>query len=573
MPSKNSSTKGFKKGKREKSDVPSVPYRRWKMKRFGYGKMESSDRVKSQKMAYPNYTHPGSSESELCVIQAPDIKITQHGIPPAGPEMFAKTDADRGFMKIPLDPKQPFVVDFIERVLKPLDDYMKSEKVKKEFFGKHYNDYDYIPVIREPREADPESDSDSDSDDDEKEKKKKKKDSKKKYDIVKCQFMKAKFDIDFDSKDMSTELYLPMKKLPDKPEEPSKDKFDDDDEYNEAKDNYEEDVADWIRMEKAFTTPRPEYEEEKYSDVKDWMKIHAEWRDYYPFKKKPEDIKTVTDMTKSVTLGTYVRTILLINKIWASKNKDQKTGRKDYGVGFKIWQIEAMPYAGHKSTHSHFKGKRGFVRESYSDSESESDDDVPIKKGGKKKKDTSDSESDNELDAAKDAGSDSDSGDESGSDSEDESSKKKKSKGKKSKDKKSKDKKSKDKKSKDKKKEEVKDDSDADDESGSDSESEKEEEPKPEPKKKSKDKGKKKGKGKGKGKGKDKEPVKEDSDSESEKEDSDKEEPPSDNSDSESGSESEAEVEKPAPKNKRGKKKSPEKKEKGKGKGKGKKKK
>jgi hypothetical protein len=126
----------------------------------------------------------------------------------------------------------------------------------------------------------------------------------------------------------------------------------------------------------------------------------------------PDDIRSVKELEEQVTWMSKVRLILLMNKLWAARNKGND-GTRRYGVGFKVLQMEVVPSSRMSSIKDNFT-RHAFVRDSGDAEESEAEEaGSDVEEAGS---DAEDAGSD-----AEDAGSDAeDAGSEAGSDNEDE---------------------------------------------------------------------------------------------------------------------------------------------------------
>ena len=56
-----------------------------------------------------------------------------------------------------------------------------------------------------------------------------------------------------------------------------------------------------------------------------------------------ENIKTVTEICQYLTFGSEIRMIIMMKKLWASTQKNPLTKLKDFGIKFKILQLEITP--------------------------------------------------------------------------------------------------------------------------------------------------------------------------------------------------------------------------------------
>jgi hypothetical protein len=130
--------------------------------------------------------------------------------------------------------------------LAEIDEYMKSDKVKSQMFGKKADKYNYIPIVRSVEE---------DDDDDEDEEKTKKK-------IRFNHSMKMKLDVDWNTKNISTKVYQMNSGTLEKPKEPKECDIETVDEFIEVV-PYRSRVRCIIKIVKVWAHPpknkNPEY--------------------------------------------------------------------------------------------------------------------------------------------------------------------------------------------------------------------------------------------------------------------------------------------------------------------------
>ena len=157
--------------------------------------IQDNERSKGQRLAYIQYNHPKFGSDQPLVIQAPWIRIVNYGVPKMD-ERYFKSDADRAFVKIPLDDNIPESAELIKMLIK-LDELFTSKEFCLHLFGKKYEKYikGYVPIYRKPVLND-----DEDNDDDSKKKSSK-------STIPKYPYMKVKIDTNYDTKEVSTKLY------------------------------------------------------------------------------------------------------------------------------------------------------------------------------------------------------------------------------------------------------------------------------------------------------------------------------------------------------------------------------
>jgi len=140
--------------------------------------------TKSQKIAFVNYVDPINGINAPLTIQCPQIELTTGCVPRIG-EYFT-SDAERAFIKPPLDPSNPTHAEFLT-CAKSWDEHIK--KFGTVLFGKHADKYTYVPFIREPYCLE---------DDDNPNKSSKQN---------KLPYFKAKIDVDYNSGEIKTKIY------------------------------------------------------------------------------------------------------------------------------------------------------------------------------------------------------------------------------------------------------------------------------------------------------------------------------------------------------------------------------
>ena len=113
--------------------------------RLTFTEFEENERSKGQMISYPRYNHPTLGEGTALFLQGPWMVISTYGIPSLG-EYYAD-DSQRAFMKIPLDDKNPEVVQMVNE-FKKLDEELGSEEFMQKSFGKKASKYKYQPIIR-----------------------------------------------------------------------------------------------------------------------------------------------------------------------------------------------------------------------------------------------------------------------------------------------------------------------------------------------------------------------------------------------------------------------------------------
>jgi hypothetical protein len=159
--------------------------------RISATELQENDRSKGQRIAYPRYHHSILGENQALMMQFPWIRLETYGVPRAG-EYF-KTDADRSFVKVPLNTSVPEVASLVEK-LKEIDAYFASEDFASKLLGKKWNKYTYQPIYREANV--PQGD---DSDEETT--------AAKKQSDPKLPYLKLKIDTEYGSNAIKTQLF------------------------------------------------------------------------------------------------------------------------------------------------------------------------------------------------------------------------------------------------------------------------------------------------------------------------------------------------------------------------------
>jgi hypothetical protein len=134
-------------------------------------------------------------------------------------------------------------------------------------------------------------------------------------------------------KTASTYDYVPIVRTPQE--------MDDDD---EEEDEEKAKAKKALREKREKMGPKPDYMkpffELEYQTNKVLVKILHKTGD----EKIPvEDVNVLDDALKYITWNGYAKYILTPNKLYATKQKDNKTGKKTYGVTWKVICVEAEP--------------------------------------------------------------------------------------------------------------------------------------------------------------------------------------------------------------------------------------
>jgi len=191
--SKNTSTQQSKKP----ACPPTIKCEDFKIVNYSYTELDTSEDKKkkqTQFLAWPRYKHK-SGDNKL-IIETGEIKITQYGFPTLGD--YYKTNDLRNFVKLGFDPEQP-ACNELKALMSQIDEHAIANK--DNILKKYAKLYKYQSIVRPPGEAD-ELSLITDDDDNTK-----KKDKKPKFD-----FCKLKLDIDYETKNISTGIFV--KKTP-----------------------------------------------------------------------------------------------------------------------------------------------------------------------------------------------------------------------------------------------------------------------------------------------------------------------------------------------------------------------
>lgn len=237
-----------------------------------------NDKASAQMLAYSRYKNPTGGEGSL-LFQTPEIHLVQYGLPKIGD--FYKEDAQRNFVKVCFDPEQPGCVA-MEKMMNAIDAHVVANKTTilgKQFSGPKAN-YVYQPIVREPQDTQDLDLVEEDGDEDEaKAAKDAKADKNKKADQrPRLKYCKMKLDVSYPDGKILTQVYVRSKDATLPPEE----------------------------------------------------------------RTKQVSVSNATDLQNYLTFGSKIRCIVMLNKLWASKAKNE-SGIRKYGVTFKIMQMEIEP--------------------------------------------------------------------------------------------------------------------------------------------------------------------------------------------------------------------------------------
>jgi hypothetical protein len=152
---------------------------------------EENERSKGQKIAYAKYDHPNVGPNQALMVQFPWVKLNTYGVPRAG-EYF-KTDADRAFVKLPLDSNIPEISTLVDKI-KGIDALFSSETFASKMLGKKWAKYTYQPIFREAIVA-----NDDDSDEETT--------APKKVSYPRPPYIKLKIDTEYGTNTIKTQLF------------------------------------------------------------------------------------------------------------------------------------------------------------------------------------------------------------------------------------------------------------------------------------------------------------------------------------------------------------------------------
>jgi hypothetical protein len=139
-------------------------------------------------------------------------------------------------------------------------------------------------------------------------------------------------------KTAATYDYVPIVRTPQEMDD------DDDEEEDEEEDEEKAKAKKALKEKREKMGPRPDYMkpffELEYQTNKVLVKIlHKSGEEKIPV----EDVNVLDDALKYITWNGFAKYILTPNKLYATKQKDNKTGKKTYGVTWKVICVEAEP--------------------------------------------------------------------------------------------------------------------------------------------------------------------------------------------------------------------------------------
>lgn len=154
-----------------------------------------------QLISQPLYRYPKVSIPADLVVRTPFVEMTQYGIPPISE--FLNTEEKRAFVKIPLDPNQPEITNFI-RLFEKIDDYVI--KHKNEILGSAVDpdQYEYLTCVKQPYTKP--GTQDDDQNQDEFVANNKRKEKKKQTEFFR--FVKLKLGINYTTKKITTHIFV-----------------------------------------------------------------------------------------------------------------------------------------------------------------------------------------------------------------------------------------------------------------------------------------------------------------------------------------------------------------------------
>ena len=122
---------------------------------------EDNSRSKGQRISYIRYTSSETGSEIPLFIQFPWIHLSSYGVPKMGE--YYTDDAQRAFVKVPLDQSIPEVKQLSD-TLRKLDDKLGSTEFKEKMFGAKSSKYEYQPILRMPQEEDEDTKKDTKKD-------------------------------------------------------------------------------------------------------------------------------------------------------------------------------------------------------------------------------------------------------------------------------------------------------------------------------------------------------------------------------------------------------------------------
>ena len=175
-------------------------YTKFEPNRIHFTDLEENKRSKGQKIAYVRYNDKNKGDQTL-LLQTPQILLDTYGLPKKGD--YYTDEKQRSFIKVPLDQEIPDIKIFHDK-LTELDDILDSDEMRIQIFGslKKSKGWKYQTIIREPVAQTIEENSDSDSENDDATK-----ETETANTYPRPSYMKAKFNLNFDTGDITTKMF------------------------------------------------------------------------------------------------------------------------------------------------------------------------------------------------------------------------------------------------------------------------------------------------------------------------------------------------------------------------------
>lgn len=171
--------------------------------RFDIGKFTFSEfddkrsDSKAQMIAYPRYEYSQNDNSSP-IFQTGEITITQYGLPRISE--YYKTDDQRNFIKVPLDPNQDSCRQ-LEKCLRQIDEYTEKNKtaIMAGKLAKYSKLYEYQPIVRDPAPIEEISDDEEEENAEPKEEK----EQRERY-----RYCKMKLNVNFQDQSITTGVFV-----------------------------------------------------------------------------------------------------------------------------------------------------------------------------------------------------------------------------------------------------------------------------------------------------------------------------------------------------------------------------
>ena len=143
------------------SSITPTMYNEVDSTKFSFTDLKENKYAKGKKNAFvEKYHHPskGDINGTNFYIQFPWLNLFTYGIPKIGYDNYVKSDADRLFIKCPLDLTNPEINNLYENFIVKLDNLLGSDEFKTKLFGKKASKYEYNTIFRTPKIVDEEDD-------------------------------------------------------------------------------------------------------------------------------------------------------------------------------------------------------------------------------------------------------------------------------------------------------------------------------------------------------------------------------------------------------------------------------